>query len=86
MRKVHNFKLLGGFRIWLEFENGKKKVVDLEPLLGKGFTIDLLDQSQFDKVFIESGGGLAWPNDYDVCPNYLYEMQEVKETATQSTT
>lgn len=84
MRKIGNFKLLGDYKIWLEFDNGLQKVVNLKPFLGKGFTIGLLDKSQFDKVFIESGGGLAWPNEYDICPNFLYELQEVEQPTTQS--
>jgi len=27
--------------------------------------------SYFRQVMLEDGGGIAWPNGYDFCPNFL---------------
>ena len=42
-----------------------------------------VEQDKFKQVFIEPGGGIAWKNGYDFCPNYLKELQaEKKHLAT----
>jgi hypothetical protein len=48
--------------------------VDFTTLIGKGVSAPLLDKEYFKKVTIESGGGLAWPNGMDFCPNFLKEF------------
>ena len=80
MNEVIEINPLADYRIWLRFMDGEEKIVNLRPFLGKGFTAELLDQSKFEKVFIEQGGGIAWENGYDVCPNFLKELKsEPKE-------
>ena len=63
------------YLIWLKFADGEEKVVNLEPFIGKGFSKELLKQEKFSEVFIEPGGGIAWDNGYDFCPNFLKELQ-----------
>ncbi|MEQ9426220.1 MAG: DUF2442 domain-containing protein [Cyclobacteriaceae bacterium] len=79
MNEVIAIQLMGHFFVKVKFLDGVEKTVNLRPLLGKGFTKELLDQEEFNKVFIEPGGGLAWPNGYDICPNYLKEFEDVSE-------
>jgi len=49
--------------------------VNIKPLIGNGITKELLDETNFKKVKIESGGGLEWYNGYDICPNFLRNLQ-----------
>ncbi|GMQ31588.1 DUF2442 domain-containing protein [Algoriphagus confluentis] len=80
MNEVIKIQALKDHHIWLRFKDGEEKTVNLRPFLGKGFTAELLDQSKFEKVFIEPGGGIAWENGYDFCPNFLKELKsEPKE-------
>lgn len=72
IHRIADFKFLSGYLIELIFEDGLRKVVDLEPYIGRGIAAQLLDEAYFRQVAIESGGGLAWPNGYDFCPNFLY--------------
>ena len=51
-------------------------MVNLKPFLGKGFTKSLLNTANFNKAFIEPGGGIGWENGFDFCPNFLKELQE----------
>lgn len=81
MNEVVKIKPLQDYRIWLKFDDGKEKVVNLKPFLGKGFTKDLLDMTNFKKAFIEPGGGIAWDNGFDFCPNFLKELQEERHIA-----
>lgn len=73
MNKIISFKVQENYRIWLEFLDGKSKVIDFEPLIGKGVSNLLLDKNYFNQVSIDNGGGLEWPNGMDFCPNFLKE-------------
>lgn len=80
MNEVIEIRALQEYHIWLRFKDGEEKTVNLRTFLGKGFTVELLGQSKFEKVFIEPGGGIAWENGYDFCPNFLKELKaEPKE-------
>ena len=74
MNKVIELKVLDNYRVWLKFQDQEEKIIDLRPFLGEGFTEELLDLNVFKKVFIEPGGGIAWENGYDFCPNYLKKL------------
>jgi hypothetical protein len=74
MNRIAAFKVLEDYQIWLQFQNGESKIVDFTTLIGKGVSAPLLDKEYFKKVTIESGGGLAWPNGMDFCPNFLKEF------------
>ena len=55
----------------LEFADGLRKVIDIRPFIRKGISSALNDELYFQKVMLEDGGGIAWPNGYDFCPNFL---------------
>ena len=78
MNEVVEIKVLQDYRVWLRFQDGEAKVVNLRPFIGKGFTVELIDHSNFEKVFIEPGGGIAWENGYDFCPNFLKDLKGEK--------
>lgn len=75
MNSIIEIKVLSDFNIWMKFNDGLEKVVNFKPFLGKGFTAELLDENKFREAFIEEGGGIAWRNGYDFCPNYLREIE-----------
>ena len=78
MNIVKEYKVLKDFQIWLRFEDGYQGIVNIKPLLGKGIALELLDPDKFSQVNIESGGGLAWENGFDICPNSLRELAHEK--------
>lgn len=60
------------FKVLLEFEDGTKKEIDLEPSLrGPIFAPICNDPSLFQDVRIE-GGTIAWANGADIDPDVLY--------------
>lgn len=70
--RVHAVKPLEGFKVWLEFDDGTQKVVDLEPYLrGPVFEQVRNDPGLFRSVKIE-GGTIAWDNGTDIDPDVLY--------------
>lgn len=72
MHRVTALQLKGKYSLEIRFSDGLTKVIDLEPFIGKGISAQLLDEDYFRQVEIESGGGIAWPNGFDFCPNFLY--------------
>ena len=74
MNEVVNLKVLDDFQIWIKFNDGIEKTINFKEFIGKGIAKNLLEYENFRKVSIEPGGGIAWYNGYDFCPNYLKEL------------
>ena len=74
MYETINIKALDNYQIWIKFNDGQEKVVDIRPFLNKGIAKDLLDPEKFNQVKIDSGGGIYWANGYDFCPNFLRSL------------
>jgi hypothetical protein len=74
MNEVIDLKVLDNYQISIRFKDGIEKIVNIHRFLGKGITKELLDYENFKKVTIEPGGGIAWFNGFDFCPNYLKEL------------
>ena len=57
----------------LRFDDGTDKLVDVRPVIGTDvLTAPLADPSYFKRVALyPNGRGIFWPNDYDMCPDYL---------------
>lgn len=71
MDKVISAKPLELYLLEIEFADGFRKVVDIQPFIGKGISAALKYETYFRQVGLEDGGGIAWPNGYDFCPNFL---------------
>jgi hypothetical protein len=71
MDKVISVNVLENYLLEIEFSDGFRKVIDIRPFIGKGISAALKDESYFCQVTLEDGGGIAWPNGYDFCPNFL---------------
>jgi hypothetical protein len=71
MDKVISVKPLENYLLDIEFSDGFRKVIDIQPFIEKGISAALKDEAYFRHVDLEDGGGIAWPNGYDFCPNFL---------------
>jgi hypothetical protein len=71
MERVISVKPLENYMLEIEFRDGLRKVIDIRPFIGEGISAALQDEAYFHKVTLEDGGGIAWPNGYDFCPNFL---------------
>lgn len=71
---VRSVKPQHPFLVWLEFDNGVQKVVDLAPLSrGPVFEKIKSDPDYFSSVYVnEEGGTIAWDNGADIDPEVLY--------------
>ncbi|HEY2990389.1 MAG TPA: DUF2442 domain-containing protein [Candidatus Binatia bacterium] len=72
MKRVSKVKVLPGYRLELEFDDGISGTVDLSENVGKGVFALWSDPRAFDRVRIGSSGELVWDDRIDLCPDALY--------------
>ncbi|MBW8048936.1 MAG: DUF2442 domain-containing protein [Cytophagales bacterium] len=85
VEKIEKILVLQNFRIKFFFDNGEVRIVDFKPFINKKGVLNkpLADPEYFRKVkFYDFGGGIYWPNELDVCIDYiLYHSKPEKVTA-----
>jgi len=72
MKRVSKVKVLSGYRLELEFDDGVSGLVALSENVGKGVFALWRDPLAFDQVRIGSSGELVWGDRIDLCPDALY--------------
>jgi hypothetical protein len=76
--RVKSVEYVSGYKLKLEFTNGKIKVVDLAYIF-KGnaghYFEPLRDLERFKEVYCDYGT-ICWPNEADFCPDLLYTIGE----------
>lgn len=72
MRRISKVKVLPGYRLELEFNDGVSGTVDLSDTVGKGVFALWRDPLAFEQVHIGSSGELVWGEQVDLCPDALY--------------
>jgi len=79
---VKAVKPLPDFRIYVEIEDGRKGIFDLNPFLDHGVFRELRDVHYFNRVGILFGA-VTWPNEQDIAPETLLSgMTPVESTAS----
>ena len=61
-----------GYRLWLRYADGVAGEVDLSDLAGRGVFEAWKNRACFETVRIAEGGGIAWGEDIELCPDALY--------------
>ena len=75
MIEVINAKYIDNYNIWLEFNDGKKGVADLEDTLWGQIFEPLKNKETFKNFKIsETLGTICWQNGADLAPEYLYDI------------
>ena len=72
---VKQVEILDNYRLLLTFDNGEKRVFDVQPLFSFGKFRELASPSLFKTVRV-SFDTVAWSNGLDIDPEYLYEHSE----------
>ena len=72
MNRVVSANPLDDYKIYLEFADGAKGIVDLSEYVGKGVFSVWKDYNVFKEVRIGSSGELIWCDVADLCPDVLY--------------
>lgn len=73
MIRITSLEPLADSLLLLRFDDGTEKLVDVKPFISNDvLTKPLADPTYFEKVRIyENGRGIFWPNEYDMCPDFL---------------
>lgn len=69
---VKDAKAVDGSKLYLQFEDGKRGIYDMTPLLSQGVFRKLTDRALFNSVRSD-GFTAVWPNGLDIAPEELYE-------------
>ncbi len=72
MKRISRVKVLPGYRLELEIDDGVSGSVDLSESVGKCVFALWRDPLAFDRVRIGSSGELVWDDRIDLCPDALY--------------
>ncbi len=73
-RQVVEARYLGDYKVYLEFNDGRKGVVDLSDELYGDEMTPLRDRNRFSQVYLDKGlATLAWLDGQDFAPEFLYE-------------
>jgi hypothetical protein len=72
---VTEVRPLGGYRLWLRFDDGAEGDLDLSEVISfDGVFSPLKDPAFFGSVRVHPDWGtLCWPGDLDLAPEPLYE-------------
>lgn len=77
--KILKVKALKEYKLLLEFENGEKKIFDMEKYINQKFYQKLKNRKYFENVR-SLGNTIEWENGEDVAPeNLYYDSVLVKE-------
>lgn len=57
----------------VEFDNGEKKIFNVEPYIKGEWYGQLRVLEYFNRVAVD-GYTVVWPNGQDICPDELYEF------------
>jgi len=72
---IVNAEYIGDCKILFTFENGEKKLVNLEDMLWGEVFEPLKDKTLFKQFKINKEyGTIVWPNGADVAPDGMYEI------------
>ena len=81
MIRVINAELKNDYKIYVEFNNGIKGLINFKKILeedNREIIRELLNKELFKTVKINLNT-LCWDNEVDFAPDYLFEQVEVKE-------
>lgn len=73
MHNVIRSFYLKDYKLLLEFDDKKIKIVDLSSEIWGPIFEPLKDLNYFKKVKVKEGT-ISWPNEADFCPDVLYKM------------
>jgi hypothetical protein len=73
-RHVVDARYLGDYKVWLEFNDGRKGVVDLVDELHGEELEPLRDRDRFAQFYLDYGlASIAWLDGQDFTPEFLYD-------------
>lgn len=73
-RSIRGLQIVGKFKLRLRFDDGRRRTVNIEPLVKRGGVFAPLSKPKlFQSVRIGEGGrSLQWSDDLDLCADALW--------------
>lgn len=82
--RILEAEVCGPHSLWLTFNDGTRKRVNVWPLLEGTVFEPLRDPTYFARVVVDPvAGTVVWPNEADFAPEALYELQAGEEIAPE---
>ena len=72
MHKIINVAASGSYRLHVEFDDGTAGEIDVSDRLFGPVFEPLRDETEFQKVYVDEFGAIAWPAGADLAPDALY--------------
>src|SRR5687768_6609477 len=77
VHKVHAFKVIGDYRLEIQFTDGLVRTIDFEPILAGELYGPLRDLAVFNAVSVDRDARtLVWPNGADFDPATLHDWPD----------
>jgi len=76
---ARDVKPLPDFRLLITFDNGERRIFNVEPYLDKGVFRELRNESLFKSVRVNFDA-VEWANGADLCPEIVYAESVPVET------
>ena len=83
MVHVINAELKNEYNVYVEFNNGKKGIINFKDILENDHRMiirELLNKELFKTLKVNLNT-LCWDNEVDFAPDYLYEQMRIEEKA-----
>jgi hypothetical protein len=77
-----NVEAISNYQILVDFDNGEKKVFDVEPYINGEWYGKLRVYEYFKRVSTD-GFTVVWPDGQDICPDELYDMGRTVNNLTK---
>ncbi len=81
MPKVVQVRALGGYRLYVRFDDGTAGEIDLKGRLFGPVFEPLIDEKMFQQVFVDEFGAIAWPCGADLAPDGVHRRLAAAATA-----
>ena len=72
---VVSVKAMKDYKLYLEFENGEKRLFDMAPYMDRKPYVQLKGSPFFAVAYIEYGT-VCWPGNIDIAPETLYDLSQ----------
>ena len=80
--KIADVRYVSEFKLWLEFEDGREGIIDLENELWGEVFESLRNRREFKKFQMDRElNTIRWGTGADFAPEFLYEKVEVRPKA-----
>jgi len=76
---ITSFRIVENYTIEITFKDNTSQTINFGRVIGNGWMKNLKDINYFNKVILNDGGNLEWPDGQDFNPEALYDWQRFEQ-------